>query len=238
MNFFRRLSLFALALTLTGVPLRAQTNSAGLSGILGQLNMASHSFRNARADLKADFYERVVKDTTTQTGPIYFERHGTAIEMGSVLADQNSKANPKVIEYKDGTLRMFDPGVDQITQVKAGPNQGQFESFLTLGFGGSGDDLAKAWAIADQGPEILSDGGHPVKTEKLDLVSKDPGVKGKVSHVTIWIDPARGVSLKQVFYLPSGDTRTNTYSNIKLNTNIDKGTFKMKTDSHTTTINH
>jgi outer membrane lipoprotein-sorting protein len=63
-------------------------------------------------------------------------------------------------------------------------------------------------------------------------------VKSKVSHVTIWVDAARGVSLKQIFYLPSGDTRTNTFSNIKLNAGVDKGTFKMKTDSHTTTVNH
>jgi outer membrane lipoprotein-sorting protein len=77
-----------------------------------------------------------------------------------------------------------------------------------------------------------------VKTEKLDLVSKDPGVKSKVSHVTIWIDPARGVSLKQIFYLPSGDTRTNTFANIKLNGTLDKSTFKMRTDKNTTTVKH
>jgi len=236
MNLLRRLPVFALALTLGATALHAQANSASLTGVLAQLDKASSSFKDARADLKADYYERVVKDTTTQAGPIYFERHGASIEMGAVLSEPGAKA--KVIDYSNGTLRMFDPGVDQITQVQAGPNQGQFESFLTLGFGGSGHDLANAWNIDYKGPETLSDGGHPVKTEKLDLVSKDPGVKSKVSHVTIWVDPTRSVSLKQVFYLPSGDTRTNTFSNIKLNGNIDKGTFKMKTDSHTTTVRH
>jgi outer membrane lipoprotein-sorting protein len=236
MNLFRRLPLSALALTLGAATLHAQGTSPQLAGVLAQLDTASHSFKDARADLKADYYERVIKDTSTQTGPIYFERHGASIEMGAVLSEQGAK--PKVIDYSNGTLRMFDPGVDQITQVKAGPNQGQFESFLTLGFGGSGHDLATAWNIDDKGPEVLSDGGRPVKTEKLDLVSKDPGIRGKVSHVTIWVDPARSVSLKQIFYLPSGDTRTNTYSNIKLNVSIDKGTFKMRTDGHTTTVNH
>ena len=33
---------------------------------------------------------------------------------------------------------------------------------MTLGFGGSGTDLAKAWTITDQGSESLSDGSKTV----------------------------------------------------------------------------
>jgi outer membrane lipoprotein-sorting protein len=128
---------------------------------------------------------------------------------------------------------MFDPGVDQITVLHAGANQAQYESFLTLGFGGSGSDLERAWKIADLGPETI-DG---VKTEKLDLTAKDAQASSMFTHITIWVDPARAVSLKQVFYAPSGDVRTAYYSNIRLNTKIDKGTFAIKKDSHTTVVN-
>lgn len=226
----RRSFLLAAALTLTA-PAFAQ--SPQLAQVLSQLDAASARFHSARADFRWDYYERVVHDTTTQTGIIYFERSGPSISMGAVVNDPGKK----VLDYHNGQLQMFDPGVDQITVMHAGANQAQYEGFLTLGFGGSGRDLAKAWNINDLGPETLSDGGHPVKCEKLDLTGKDPSVKNNFSHVTIWVDPARGVSLKQVFYAPGGDTRTAIYSNIQLNGSINHAAFAIKKDKKTTVVN-
>jgi len=245
MNVLRTLSLatatlgFAtLGCGFSGSVPSVHAQASQLATVLSQLDAASQRFKSARADFKWDYYERVVRDTTTQTGPIYFERNGAAIQMGAVVADPTTKKAQKVIEYKGGVLQMFDPGVDQITVLHAGNNQSQYESFLTLGFGGSGKDLARIWDITDQGTESITDNGQSIKVEKLDLVAKDPSVKNTFTHVTIWVDPARGVPLKQVFNTPSGDYRTATYSNIKLNGGIDKGTFKMHTDAHTTTVNH
>ena len=64
-----------------------------------------------------------------------------------------------------------------------------------LGFGASGKELEEKWDIKYDGPETM-DG---VKTEKLELVAKDPEVQKNLPKVTIWMDTDRGVSLKQVF---------------------------------------
>ena len=229
--------LLVAIIALVGFPLStpAQSNSSQLSGVLKQMDTASKSFKDARADFHCDYYERVVRDTTTQTGPIYFLRQGNATQMGLVVDGAQGKPE-KVVQYKDGTLQMFDPGVDQITVLHAGADQAQYEGYFTLGFGGSGSDLAHAWNITDLGPEALSDSGHPVKTEKLDLVSKDQGSK-TFTHITIWVDPLRALSLRQVFYLPNNDKRTCDYSNVKLNGKLDLKTFEIKKTSHTTVVN-
>ncbi len=228
-------ALFALAGTVRG-----QAPDAHLAGVLAQLDEASEHFSDARADFQWDYYESVVRDTTTQVGAIYFERKGGAtqngVQMGAIVVDPKTKAKEKILEYKSGVLRLFDVSVDQVRIMKAGPNQAQYETFLTLGFGGSGKALAQAWKIEDQGSETLMDSGQPVKTEKLDLVSKDPGVQKTFTHVTIWVDPVRGVSLKQVFDTPSHDRRTATYSHIKLNGKIDMGSFAIKGGPHTTHV--
>ena len=114
--------------------------------------------------------------------------------------------------YKDATLSYYDPSLDQLNVFSAGKNKAQYESFLTLGFGGSGKDLKAAWQITDLGPETV-DG---VATEKLDLQS-DPAKGANIVHITVWVDPARAVSLKQIFYYTSGDTRTCTFTHIKYN---------------------
>ena len=225
------------ALVMMGVVLspaaRAQAGPAHLAEVLAQMNTASRSFVDARADFRWDYYERVVKDTSTQQGAIYFERKSGGMTMGAVVEDPQSKAKAKVIDYEGGCSRCSTPAWTRLPCCMRATNQAQLESFLTLGFGGSGSDLERAWKIADLGPETI-DG---VKTEKLDLTAKDAKASSMFTHITIWVDTARAVSLKQVFYAPSGDVRTAYYSNIRLNTKIDKGTFAIKKDSHTTVVN-
>jgi outer membrane lipoprotein-sorting protein len=55
-------------------------------------------------------------------------------------------------------------------------------------------------------------------------------------HVTIWVDPTRSVSYKQIFYQSTGDTRTATYKDIRYNMPIPASTFKIETARGTTTV--
>ena len=116
--------------------------------------------------------------------------------------------------------------------MKAGGNRSQWESFLTLGFGGSGADLQKNWTVSLQGTEKI-DG---VSVAKLDLVPKEQKVLDMFAHVTIWVDPARSLSYKQVFYQPSGDKRTATYTNIRYNVPLPASVFQIKPLPGTTTV--
>ncbi len=210
-----------------------------LTAVLAKMDAASRSFHNAQAEFKWDYYQKIVHDTTTDTGAIYFQREGGAMDMGAVLNDPTGKTKAsKVLAYKDGLLKMFTPGIDQLDVVKAGANQAEYESFLTLGFGGSGSELAKNWTIHDLGPVTLNDDGKGVVTEELDLIGKDAASRKNFSHVTIWVDPTRGVSLKQMFFTPSGDYRTATYTHIRVNSGLDKSRYAMKTDKKTQVFNH
>jgi hypothetical protein len=137
-------------------------------------------------------------------------------------------------------VRMFDPNADHLTQISIKNNQAQYESFLTIGFGGSGTELAKHWTITFQGMEPQSDGTKMVQTAKLDLVAKDADARNLFSHITIWVDPVMDVSLKQQFFQPSGDIQTATYTNIRYNqlSKSDLAAYAIKTDKKTTVDNH
>jgi hypothetical protein len=230
--FVGTLSLALLPLVGCGVErVRAQSAESRLATVLAQMDKASAQFKNARADYSQEFYERVSRDTTNDSGSVYFERKGGATQMGLVTVKPGTKDKERVVNFKDGMLRVYTLGEQpQIRLFKSGANQGLAETFLTLGFGGSGKALAAAWQITDQGPETLMDGALPVKTEKLDLVSKDASVQKNFIHVTIWIDPVRDVSLKQIFETPSHDKRTTTYSHIKVAGSIDTKYFEIPND--------
>ncbi|HEX3571417.1 MAG TPA: outer membrane lipoprotein-sorting protein [Acidobacteriaceae bacterium] len=192
-------------------------DDAHLQQVLSQMDAASKTFKSAQADIKRVHLEKVVNDTSTENGTVYFMRTGSTTQFGGRF-----EPDLKIVEYKNGTVRLYTAANNHIDQVSAtGSNQGRVETFLTLGFGGSGADLAKAWDITAQGTEQISDGAKTVQVEKLDLVSKDPSVKNNYSHITIWVDPMRDVSLKQEFFDPGGNTDTATYSNVRLNQPID-----------------
>ena len=177
----------AAAFTLAASTAQAQTPQ--IAALLGKLDAASARFTSAQADFEKDLYNAVIKDTDRQNGKVYFKREAGNTQFGMVLEG----ANARIAEYKNGTIRDFNPATKCYDSVQASP--GKIESFLTLGFGGSGRDLAKAWRITDLGAETID----KVATEKLDLYPKDDGVKANLTHVVLWIDLDRDVSLKQVF---------------------------------------
>jgi outer membrane lipoprotein-sorting protein len=235
-----------LSLGLAAVSLTASAQN--LDTVLHQLDEASRNFHSAQASFRWDVYERVVKETTSQCGVIYFERKGDATEMGAKVAPSptqscNGEASAiadgtRTLQYKAGELQMFEPKTEHLTIFRAGNNQALYESFLTLGFGGSGKDLAKTWNITDQGTEVLSDGVKSVTTTKLDLIAKDPANRNTFSHVTIWVDPIQGVSLKQQFFTPAGDYRTTYFDHIRVNQKVNEATFAIKTDKKTQVDRH
>ncbi|MHB1936816.1 MAG: LolA family protein [Acidobacteriaceae bacterium] len=212
---------------------RAQAPGNGdLNRILTQLDAAAAKFHSAEADFQWDQFERVVESTDTQTGVIYYEGSGPSARVAIDIETADGQPAKKTIVYSNGVAQFFQPQIDQMTVFHAGGKQGQYESYLTLGFGGSGSDLKKSWDVTYQGMETI-DG---VQTAKLDLVSKQASVRANFSHVTIWVDPTRAVSLKQILYEPSGDMRTAYYKNIEYNKKVSSSVFKIKTDSKTQVI--
>jgi outer membrane lipoprotein-sorting protein len=211
----------------------AQTAASGdLQKVISQLNIAAEKFVSAQADFVWDQYQVVVQDHDVQAGTIYFERKKGATRTAAYFKQENGKDARKTMVYDNGEVNFYQPEIKQLTIMRAGANKGQWESFLTLGFGGSGSDLEANWNVTLQGTETL-DG---VSVAKLDLVPKGQKVLDMFSHVTIWVDPARGVSLKQIFYEPSGDNRTATYQNIRYNQPIKGDVFHIDVAPGTTRV--
>jgi outer membrane lipoprotein-sorting protein len=216
MKKFFVLSALFFAVTLLSV---ANGFAADLDKVLAQMDAASAKFQNAQADFVWDNYTKVVDDHEQQSGTIYFDRTGGQTQMAALV----TQPDKKTVIYTGSKLYFYQPSLDQLTVFNTGANRAQYESFLTLGFGGSGKDLRAAWQINNLGPETI-DG---VATEKLDLTSQQAKDGAKIDHITIWVDPTRAVSLKQVFYYTSGDTRTSTFTHIEYNSkSLPKGVFE------------
>ena len=167
----KTIALFCLGL-MVSLPgsLRAQTAPAASSGdlqkIIAELNTAAAKFVSAQADFAWDQFTAVVQEHEIQTGTIFFERKKGVTRMAAYLKQDNGKDAPKTVIYDGGEVNFYEPTIKQLTTMRAGANRGQWESFLTLGFGGSGTDLEANWRVSLLGIEPM-DG---VSVAKLDLV--------------------------------------------------------------------
>jgi outer membrane lipoprotein-sorting protein len=213
---------------LTGGVAMAQQDP-NLEKVLNQMDVAAAKFQDVQADITADLYTAVVQDHEIQKGKTAFRRAGSSIEMYTQIQTDNGQPSERDILYKNGELDFYQPGVKQETIVSSGANRGEFDSLLATGFGASGKELSATWTVSLQGMETV-DG---IQTAQLDLIPKQANIRNNVSHITIWVDLARDISLKQVMYQPTGDSRTVTYSNIRYNSHPPASLFNLKVVSGT-----
>jgi outer membrane lipoprotein-sorting protein len=227
MNFLRHPSwrfpilLLALLAAAWGQEPATSQSNAELERVLHQMDQAAANFRSTQASFVWDQYQKVVDETDTQKGVVYFRRAGSQIEMAADVADP---APPKYVLFTDSKIQLYQPKIDQVTVYSAGKDRDAFESFMVLGFGGSGREMLKSFEVKYVGAEKI-DG---TDTAKLELIPKSQKVRNNFDHIWLWIDPIRGVSVQQKLSAPSGDYRLAKYSDIQINQKLPDGVFKLK----------
>ena len=223
----------------TGVRQAKSADQGDLQSVLSKMDAVAATFRSAQANFEWDTYEKVIDEIDeVQTGTIYYRRTGKDIDMmaevkkvGTSLA--TVKPEPKYVLYSQGKIRLYQPKPDQVTEFDVHKDHSDYESYVVLGFGGSGQDLQKVFDVTYEGPETI----NGVATAKLQLVPKSEAIRGTYKQIFLWIDLEKGVSVQQKFISPQDDYRLAKYSDIQVNgKKIPDEVFKLKTTSKTQTI--
>ena len=198
-----------------------------LQSVLKKMDDTAAAFRTTQAQLEWDYYEKVINEVdSTEFGMIYYRRTGKDVEMMAEF----TQPDRKYVLYNQGKIQVYMPKPDQLTVWDLGKSGTDFESYLVLGFGGSGQDLGKAFDVSLVGPETVAG----VATGELQLIPKSDKLRNNISKILLWIDLDRGVSVQQQFFEPSGNYRLAKYSSIEVNgKKIPDSVFKIKTTGKT-----
>jgi outer membrane lipoprotein-sorting protein len=219
------IAIFAALVSGFAPALQQSADADSLDAVLKKMDAAAASFRTTQADFVWEQYQKVVDETDTQEGTVYYRRSGKEIEMMAEI----KKPDRKFVLYKDSKLEVYQPKIEQVMVHPAGKNRAEIESYLVLGFGGSGQDLTKAFDVTYQGPETVNN----IATAKLQLIPKSQKLKNTFARIMLWIDLQRGISVQQQFFEPQGDYRLAKYSSIRVNEKINNDVFQLKTTSKT-----
>jgi outer membrane lipoprotein-sorting protein len=192
-----------------------------LKTVLAKMNQTAPNFKSLKADFEWENFDKLIKETDVQRGQAYFRRKGKDVEALFVITAPAAKQ----VLYSQGTVSFYEPKINRITERDVGKNKSDVEAFMSLGLGGSGDDLANSFNVTWQGWETV-DG---VKTAKLEVAGKSPSIQKVFSKAVLWIDPERDVAIQQQFFQKSGDYRLTRYHNIKFNEKMSDSVFRLKT---------
>lgn len=209
-------------------PAQIVGESAELERVLAQMDAAARNFKATEASFVTDQYYKVIKDideSARQKGKIYFRRERGETEMAADFVEPEKR----YVLYSGGKIQVYRYKIDEVNVYDPGKNRGDVESYLVLGFGGRGHDLLKSYEVKFLGSETA----NGVTAEKLELIPKSDRFRNIFARIWLWIDPARGISVQQQFFEPSGDYRLAKYSEIQTDAKIPEDVFKLKTTKRT-----
>ncbi len=170
-----RMLLFVWLLTAAAWP---QDNVAGLDRVLGEMDTSARSFRTTEASFVWDQYQKVIDETDTQKGKIYFRRQDKDTQMAADI----SEPDKKYVLYANAKIQVYQPKIDQVTEYNPGKNRADLESFLVLGFGGSGHELLAAYDVKYLGSETA----NGTQAAKLELVPEvNAGAQQYCAHPAV-----------------------------------------------------
>jgi len=217
------ISLHILFLSLS--ILLQQQEAPSLESVLKTMDAAAANFHTTQADFVWDQYQKVVDEHDLQKGTVYYRRTGKEIEMMAEIKEPDTK----FVLYKDGKLQVYQPKIEQVIVYPTSGNRNEIESYLVLGFGGSGEDLKKSFDLSYLGEETV----EGIATAKLQLIPKSEKFRNNISKIVLWIDLSRGISMQQQFFQSQGDYRLAKYSGVQLKAKIGGDVFQLKTTNKT-----
>ena len=86
-------------------PAQTVSESAGLERVLAAMDSAAKNFKTTEASVVWDEYQKVVNETETEKGTIYFRREGVDVEMAVDFAAPDAK----YVRYTGGKVQVYLP---------------------------------------------------------------------------------------------------------------------------------
>jgi outer membrane lipoprotein-sorting protein len=204
-----QLSLTICAVALFGfaaTPCRAQSTAE----IFSRMDKAAQSFTGATAGIRVTTHTAIIDEDETQIGTVAVRRYSPN-EMQFLINFTGQDA--QAIALRGQTLQIYYPKLNTVREYDIGKYKDLAQKLILLGFGMPGRELAANYNVSNLGDE-------PVQSQDsvhLQLIPKAPDVLKQLSRVDLWISLKTNCPVQQKFYMPGGDYRLATYSDVKVN---------------------
>jgi outer membrane lipoprotein-sorting protein len=213
-----RLQAFLCLSALTGL-LRADSVSA----VLARMDAAAPGFRGIQANVTMVTFTQIINDKSVETGNLQMQRVGPK-DVRAIMDLSSGGQSKRTLVFTGNKVRMYFADSNSYQDYDLGKNGNLLNSYLLLGFGSSGRELANNYEITYVAEESV----NQIKASKLQLIPKDKSVLEHLTKVYIWIPEDGANPVQQQFFEPSENYREVTYSALQLNPSFPKGQLDFK----------
>jgi outer membrane lipoprotein-sorting protein len=188
--------------------------------ILARLDRTAPSFTGAAANIRVITHTGVIDKDETQIGTVAMKRDSKN-ELRFLINFTGDDAQE--VAFRGRKLQIYYPNLNSGREYDIGKYKDMAQKLILLGFGMLGRELAANYDISNLGSERVEsqDSIH------LQLTPKSPDVLKQLKRVDLWISPNTNCPVQQKFYLPGGDYRLVTYSEVKVNPHLSASALEL-----------
>jgi len=184
----------------------------GLQDLLSRMDQAAASFQSMSATVKYVTHTAVLNDNSEEAGTVLMKKLRANLMQG--LTDFTAP-DRRTVSIEQRKLQVYYPKIKTVQVFDLGKHGEQLDQFLMMGFGTSGTELARDYAMKVIGPEVVQD----QKMTKVELIPKAGEAREYIQKVELWIPdrPSQPYPLQEKIYEKSGDYRLVIYTDMKIN---------------------
>lgn len=219
MRYIRRAGLVIAMGALCVLPAGGQNLTR--DQVLDRIDSGSAKLRTLRADIEVKNWTDLLEEFDAG------ERGHISIRKGdgkTSLRRQIDLPQQSILLVQDGQALFYRPAIKEA--VRYDINQGKNKpgsANLFVGFGTGKDALLEKFEIELSGTEKISG----KETYVLEMTPRDERARAEYSQFVIWVDPDRGIPLRQVIRLPNNDYQQIDFGNIEINKKIADSEFRL-----------
>ncbi len=209
-----------VVLAFTSTLFAAPTGADSLENVLARMDRGAAVFKAFSADVRSVAHTAVINDDAIDTGRILLKRtkHGMDMLLEFTAPDRKSVA---LQEHK---AEIYYPKMQTVEEYDITRYRALLDQFLLIGFGTSGKELALSYIMKVVGTETVAG----CETTRLELVPKSAEVLKNLKKLELWIPESEVYPVQQEFYMPGGDYKLVTYTNVKMNPPLSDSDLRLK----------
>lgn len=222
------LSALLSMLLVTGV-VRAAENELGwtLDSALKQVDRQSKDFSSLLAEVTVVTTDASGKVTRERAGRMYMNKDG---DMRLAVGDGSGQ----VVLVSRSEVQEYDPAKKQVVHYSLSRHKERLEPYARLGFTNTGKDLTDDYLVTMLGEDHI----RGERTLQLQLTPKKDSQRQVVGSVTIWINEASWMPMRQVIEeVSNGEVLTVDYQGAARNLNLNPGLFRSNWPRGTKRVN-
>jgi outer membrane lipoprotein-sorting protein len=214
-----RFSIYILTSFLVATAAGAETQDQ----LMTRMDQAAATFTGMTANLKQLDHTDILGENDTQTATVKLKRKNGVLSARLDFAEPN----PQVVVLQERTVQKFVPKAKTVEIYDIGKFGQQLDQFFLIGFGTSGKDLQKSYAVKVIGPETIS--GQ--QTTHIELIPKSKEALEYFKKAELWMAQGSPYPVQEKIHKNDKDFILITYSDVKLNVPLADKELELKLPS-------